>query len=248
MNEFRNKALGNIAIAVILVIGAVFSALIVTNGMVDIKSSRTSIIVTGSAKQQITSDLIVWSGSYHTQSPNLQEAYALLEANKEKVSAYLLEQGLSEDGFVFSAITTTTNYVLTDYGVYTSEIDYYDLNQAVTITSGDIDKISEISRSSTELLNEGIAFQSDPPQYLYTKLADIKVTMLAEATKDAKKRAEMIAENAGSKLGNLTYADMGVMQITPLYSNEISDYGISDTSSLEKEITAVVHCTFEIEQ
>ncbi|MDF2540255.1 MAG: hypothetical protein K0S76_3276 [Herbinix sp.] len=59
--------------------------------------------------------------------------------------------------------------------------------------------------------------------------------------------AEMIAENAGSKLGGLTYADMGVMQITPLYSNEISDYGISDTSSLEKEITAVVHCTFEID-
>ena len=98
----------------------------------------------------------------------------------------------------------------------------------------------------TELLNEGVAFRSDPPQYLYTKLADIKVTMLAEATKDATKRAGMIAENAGSKLGDLTYADMGVMQITPLYSKEVSDYGINDTYSLEKEITAVVHCTFEI--
>jgi hypothetical protein len=70
--------------------------------------------------------------------------------------------------------------------------------------------------------------------------------MLAAATTDATKRAQMIAENAGSKLGSLTYADMGVMQITPLYSNEISDYGISDTTSLEKEITAVVHCTFKI--
>jgi hypothetical protein len=36
------------------------------------------------------------------------------------------------------------------------------------------------------------------------------------------------------------------MQITPLYSNEVDDYGINDTSSLEKEITAVVHCQFEI--
>jgi hypothetical protein len=70
--------------------------------------------------------------------------------------------------------------------------------------------------------------------------------MLAEATKDARKRAEMIVENAGNKLGDLKYADMGVMQITPLYSNEVDDYGINDTSSLEKEITAVVHCQFEI--
>lgn len=40
------------------------------------------------------------------------------------------------------------------------------------------------------------------------------------------KRAEMIAENAGNKLGDLKYADMGVIQITPRYSNEVSDYGM----------------------
>jgi hypothetical protein len=81
---------------------------------------------------------------------------------------------------------------------------------------------------------------------MYTKIADLKVTMLAEATKDARKRAEMIAENAGNTLGKLKYADMGVIQITPLYSNEVSDYGMNDTYSLEKEITAIVHCEFEI--
>lgn len=32
---------------------------------------------------------------------------------------------------------------------------------------------------------------------------------------------------------------MGVFQITAVNSNEISDYGINDTSSIEKEITAV---------
>jgi hypothetical protein len=135
---------------------------------------------------------------------------------------------------------------VSDYGTQTNKIDYYDLSQTVTIRSNEIDKITEISRKATELLNEGVAFQSEAPQYLYTKLADIKVTMLAEATKDARKRAEMIAECAGSKLGGLKYADMGVMQITPLYSNEVSDYGVNDTYSLEKEITAVVHCKFEI--
>ena len=131
--------------------------------------------------------------------------------------------------------------------MYSSDIDYYELNQTVTISSGEIEKITDISRKVTELINEGIQFQSNSPQYMYTKIADMKVTMLAEATKDAKKRAEMIAENAGNKLGNLKYADMGVIQITPLYSNEVSDYGMNDTYSLEKEITAIVHCEFEIQ-
>jgi len=248
MNEFKNKTLCNIIIAIILVIGAIVSSLIVTNGIVEIKTSRTSIIVTGSAKQQITSDLIVWTGSFHTKSSDLQDAYTNLASNRSKVTKHLLNQGLKENQLIYSSISTIINYVISDYGMYTNEIDYYDLSQTITISSNEIDKITEISRNATELLNEDVAFQSNAPQYLYTKLADIKVAMLAEATKDARKRAEMIAENACSKLGGLTYADMGVMQITPLYSNEVSDYGINDTYSLEKEITAVVHCTFEIKK
>lgn len=246
MNHLNKRSISNIIVAIILVIGIVISSFIVTNGFVNIKKSRSNIIVTGSAKKQITSDLIVWTGSFNTQSPKLQDAYTKLEESRNKVMNYLVKQGIDKENLVFSSINTSINYVISDYGNITNDIDYYDLNQTVTISSDEIDKITEISRNATELLNEGVAFQSNAPQYLYTKLADIKVTMLAEATKDAKKRAQMIAENAGSEIGDLTYADMGVMQITALYSNEVDDMGINDTYSLEKEITAVVHCQFDI--
>lgn len=246
MNENKSKNICNVIIAIILVVGVIASSLILTNGVVAIKASKNSIVVTGSAKQQITSDLIVWTGSFNTQSADLKQAYSQLESSREEVMEYLVKQGVDQKELVFSSITTNIQYVMSDYGVYTNEIDRYNLSQTVTISSNQIDKITDISRKATELLNEGVAFQSDAPQYLYTKLADIKVTMLAEATKDARSRAQMMAESAGSQLGELKYADMGVMQITPLYSNEISDYGMNDTYSLEKEITAVVHCTFDI--
>ena len=247
MNETKGKGIYGIIIAVILVIGAITSALILTNGLVKIKSSSTDIVVTGSAKQQITSDLIVWSGYYSIHSEKLQDGYADLAISRDKVKKYLINQGLSEKDLVFSSISTMPTYVISDYGISTNKVEYYTLTQNITISSKEIDKVTDISRSATELLNEGVDFQSNEPRYLYTKLADIKVTMIAEATKDARKRAEMIAENAGSKLGDLKYADMGVIQITPQYSNEVSDYGISDTSSLEKEITAVVHCKFKVD-
>lgn len=240
------KGICCIAVSVILVIGIIVSAVIFTNGLVQIKSTRTKIMVTGSAKKQITSDMIVWSGYFSANSASLQDAYSILEANRKKVADYLVAKGLKEEELVFSSISTDPVYMLDYNGDYTNEIESYTLSQTVTISSAEIDKVAEVSRSITELLNEGVEFQSYDPQYLYTKLADIKVEMLAEATKDATKRAQMMVENAGSKLGGLKYADMGVMQITPLYSNEVSDYGISDTTSLEKEITAVVHCQFEI--
>ncbi len=246
MNENKHRTIGNIIVALILATGFVASAFIGINGLVEIKSTRTSIVVTGSAKQQITSDLIVWTGYFHAQSAVLKDAYTELETSRDKVKKYLAGKGIKEEDLVFAAISTNIFYITNEYGVTTNQVDYYDLSQTVTIRSGEIDKVTEISRNATELLNDGVQFQSYEPQYLYTKLADLKVEMLAAATKDARNRAEMIAKNAGSELGDLTYADMGVMQITPLYSNEISDYGISDTTSLEKEITAVVHCTFKI--
>lgn len=40
---------------------------------------------------------------------------------------------------------------------------------------------------------------------------------------------------------------MGVMQINPLHSTDVSHSGNNDTSSLEKEITAVVSAKFAVE-
>ena len=247
MNELKSKITSNIVIAVVVALAIVASSMLLADGVAKIKGDGSKIIVTGSAKQQITSDLIVWTGSFTAKSPALQEAYTKLEADKSKVMDYLVKQGVPKDKIVFSSINTNTYYIILPSGQNTSDVDYYELNQTVTISSEEIDKVTEISRKVTELINEGIQFQSNAPQYMFTKIADMKVTMLAEATKDARKRAEMIAENAGNKLGSLKYADMGVIQITPLYSNEVSDYGMNDTYSLEKEITAIVHCEFEIQ-
>ena len=39
---------------------------------------------------------------------------------------------------------------------------------------------------------------------------------------------------------------MGVMQITPADSNEVSDWGINDSSTIDKKITAVANVVFSV--
>jgi hypothetical protein len=68
--------------------------------------------------------------------------------------------------------------------------------------------------------------------------------MLAEATKDARARAEQIATQGGRAIARLHDADQGIFQITPLHSVATSWQGESDTSSRQKTITAVVTATF----
>ena len=81
-----------------------------------------------------------------------------------------------------------------------------------------------------------------------TKAGEAKIEMLAEATKDARARAEQIASQGGRTVKELRAAKMGVFQITPLYSGRASSNweGENDMSSLEKNISAVVNATFSM--
>lgn len=257
MNESKFKTYGNIIIALILSIAVVFSCFIGVNGLAEFKRKKYSINIKGYTKQQILSDWIVWSGYFDVQAENLKDGYSLLETDKVKVMKYLTDKkGFEEKDLIFSSISISERYSLNEYGGYTNEVIGYNLAQTVTISSDEIDRVTELSRNATELLNEGVQFQSQAPEYHYTKLEELKVSMLAEATQDATKRADLIAVNAGSKLGELTNAKLSSIQVTPLYSvpNDYYDwYGYSsyvdnDTVSLEKEVTVSVNCTFEVKR
>ena len=108
-------------------------------------------------------------------------------------------------------------------------------------------KIKDLSISLSSLVERGLDVQTDMPEFIYTKIDDIKIDIQSEAAKNAMIRAERIAESTGRRLGPLRNARMGVIQITPVNSTVISDYGMNDVSSIRKEITAVVSASFEID-
>ena len=70
--------------------------------------------------------------------------------------------------------------------------------------------------------------------------------MLTKASENARQRAESMVKATGNKIGFMRSAKMGVFQITPANSTEISDYGVNDITSLDKKVTAVVSASFSI--
>lgn len=233
--------------ALVIGVALVICAVLASNAVVRVKASQQTVTVTGSARKQITSDLIIWRGFVAHQSDDMSSAYAALKVSMGKLMAYLAEKQIPREQIVETAIQTYVLHPVNEQGMETAEIVGYRLQQGVEIRSAEVDKITRVSREATELINEGVPLESHPPEYLYTKLGDLKVQMLAEAAKDAKVRAEQIGEATGSEIGRVRAARMGVLQITPAFSNEVSDYGINDTSSLLKDITAVVTVEFEVE-
>lgn len=240
----KTKSIAIWITAAVVALSLFASASVVTYGLIKTRFQPNTITVTGSAKKQIKSDYVIWHASFGRQSAKISDAYNMLQDDLVKVEKYLSSKGLTKKDYTVSSINTVTINTILPNGVYSNNIEAYRLSQDIEIRSGDIDKITAISRESTKLIRDGVEFQSMPPSYYYTKIADLKINMLALATKDAKARAEKIAANSGAKLGELRSAKMGVFQITPLNSNEISDYGVNDTSSIDKEIMSVMNCVF----
>jgi len=231
------------AIAVALVLSTIVGAWAYTHA----KNGEQTITVTGSARKRIKSDLVVWRAGVSYQATQLSEAYKALSDNVPKVKQYLISKGVQENQITISSITSTTLHEKNSDGEETGQITGYSLRQELMVRSNDVDKIEKLAREATELINQGILLESNPPEYLYTKLGDLKIEMLAEAAKDAKVRAQQIASSTGSSIGSVRTAKMGVMQITPADSNDVSDSGMNDTSSLEKDITAVVNVGFAVD-
>jgi len=239
-----NKNLSAIVFAIAIVIfGIILSVTFLARN-----NALKTISVTGLGSKNFTSDLIVWRGNFKRQDINLKAAYSGLEKDREIIRNYLKEKGLSEQDFIFSSVNMIERQEAeySDGKYIGTRFAGYELNQDLEIESTDVEKIEKLSRSITEVINLGIAFYSQPPQYYYTKLSELKIEMIARATEDARVRAEQIAANAGAGLGGLKQARMGVFQITGQNSDEEYSWG-GVYNTMEKHKTARITMRLEFE-
>jgi uncharacterized protein len=198
------------------------------------------IVVTGSAKQRIVSDYLIWNLSVSTQQPSASKAAEQLAGWTSTIRSFLLNGGVTPDELTVQPISTAT---LTRSG----RVVGYRLSRRFEVRSARVREITDVADKTSELFAEGIPLAAQAPQYVYTKLSSLRPRLLAAATKDAQGRARVIVEATGAELGKLRGVDVGVFQVTTPNSTEVEDYGVYDTSTLQKDVTAVVNATFALE-
>jgi hypothetical protein len=238
----RNLLYGLTALAIALG----FGSCVIGRGLGEIRRPEEAITVTGSAKRPIRSDFVVWRAAVGIQSPSISAASNELRAEANKVRQFLRTNGVADSMLTIKPVETYAVPEVVESGRETGRIIAYRLTQQFEVRSSNVDAITALSQRASDLMAEGVALSSQSPEYLYTKLADLRVTLIEEATSDAKARAEAIAKSTDATVGTVRQARVGVFQITPRFSTEISDYGMNDVSAVEKDVTAVVHVTFAL--
>jgi hypothetical protein len=231
-----------------LATGISFASIVMARAWTRIHESQL-IDVTGSARKNVRADLVIWHASFSVEAPTLLAAQQQLTADRVRIDAWLAAHRLNEVSALPVQIRDLTVQRLeqTKTQQTTRETRVgYKLTQALVVRSPEVERLPRLAGGASELIEQGVSLASDGFEFIYTPVAGAKIEMMAEATKDARQRAEQIAQQGGRKLNQLQTARMGVVQINPLYSSATSWEGNNDTTSLEKTIIATVNATFSL--
>lgn len=242
-NRCRN---GLFLLGICLALGMVATAFIGATTYKEVRRAGNRISVKGFAEQRIVSDIAVWRGEVSAQSADLSAAYTRLQNDIERVRAKMGDLGVTGEALSFTPVRNSPQYEYSSNGQMTGRVLYYRLSAGYTVEGVDVKTVAEASRSVTDLIKDGVSINSYPPEYYVSNLEDTKIRLLGEATANARERAEQFAKGGGVAVGELTSARQGVFQITPVNSVDVAGYGRYDTSTIQKNIRAVVTVEFAI--
>ena len=238
-SKYNSKSI--IWASIIMALGLVLCAVVVSTSFMKVKGFGRTITVTGAAYKPITSDYAVWEGTISVTAATMETASTRLKADRRKTEAFLNKEGFVEENYEIKPVYIYKNFNRE------REITGYSLSQTVKVEMADVDRVTRLAKRASSLIEQGVEFNSSPPRYLFTGLDSLKLEMISAATENAKMRAEQLARTTGREVGSPTSARVGVFQIRPLHSQEVSGMGMSDVSSIEKEIVSTVHISFLID-
>jgi hypothetical protein len=239
-----------LVIALSLTVSLVASVLVAssayrTRGRLASDAAR-SITVKGSSRQRVRSDLAVWRIRVQGSGKELALAYAGVEDARAKVQAFLDGARIAGAKVELSPIQTEIHYKPDRSGEPTRTVDSYEMNRTFVVTTGDVEGVAGAAGTVTDLIKDGVLVFSGVPEFTYTKLADMKVAIFGDASRDARTRAEEIARSAGSRVGEVRWAQTSPLQVMKPDSTDVSGGGTYDTQTIEKDVFAVVTLTLAV--
>lgn len=208
-----------------------------------VRGYENTLSVTGSTKEHVTSDNVKWTieVNRHATEPKLKEANALIKEDLAAIHTWLIASGLDEAALTITPVNTIENY---DYKQQAAQPREYILRSTITVSSPLVDKVTTLAKTTDVLADKGIFINTVSLEYYYSKLTDLRVKLLGAAIRDARARAVEIAKADNKSVGALKSASSGVVQVLPINSADVSDYGSYDTQNIEKEVSLTVHAAF----
>jgi hypothetical protein len=207
--------------AVLIAAGLGFAGYMASEGLKQFRSADNFVTVKGLAQQDVEADLVIWPIKHTATGADLPATQQIVEENTQKTIAFLKSEGLTDADIVTRKIEVT-DLLAQAYRPDNAATSRFIVSETVIVRTQNINAVDKASANIGDLLKQGVSLVRDPnggstgyPEYVYTKLNDIKPAMIAEATKNARESAAQFASDSGTEVGGIREAWQGVFEIMP---------------------------------
>jgi hypothetical protein len=226
-----------------LAVAGVLIAHTVVAAVHDARHTRDTVTVTGSARKPISADVVQWNITVSREATTPAPAARGLRRDLAAVRAFLVGAGIPSAAITPSVVSTEPIVEMLSRKRIRRT---YRVSQSLAVQTRKLDVVQAASTHVGDLVARGIDVSPSSPAWISTELVRAKLEALAAATADAKQRAEILVKGLGGKLGHMRSTSLGVYQVTPRFSTDVTDYGVNDVSSRDKDVDAVVSATFDV--
>jgi hypothetical protein len=217
----------------------------VGNGVREIRTADRFVTVKGVSEREAKADLALWPIQLAVPDADLAAAQSRINQNIAKVTAFLRANGLDSTEIELQGLRVTDTFA-NPYNPAGRQGPRFVVQQTVMVRSEKPEVVLAASQKVGDLVNAGVVLSSGPewgpggPSYVFRRLNDLKPSMIAEATAEARKAAEQFAKDSKSRLGGIHRANQGVFLILPRdAAGNDAGPGMNESSQITKTIRVV---------
>jgi len=201
----------------VLALGLLLAGLFIGRGFVASRTADHFVTVKGLAEREVLADIALWPLRFVATHDDLGQAQAKIQRSKEAILAFLQRHGIEATQVELQGLEVT-DVLANPYRGGGPVESRYIIRQSLMVRSSDPVRIEAASQDIGELVEAGVILSaeggpSSGPTYLFTKLNELKPSLIAEATANARKSAEQFAKDSGARLGGIRQANQGSIQI-----------------------------------
>ena len=248
--DFKSYSNAIIVLGILLAIGMASAAFILGVQAKRAVAGQQSITVKGLAEKPIQADSATWTLSIAVTDANQRGALDKLAVERKVLEAFLIKQGLPKETWVWSVEGIADHYEEVFIKDTPRQMkNGFDAYQSVTVSSTDLAKITQANQAILQLRADNHPISAQPPEYLVSGLEQVKMSLIADATKNARARATEFVKQDGVKVGVMKSANQGAFYILAKGGEAGDDSygGVYDKSSIEKTARVVVTIVYNIE-
>ena len=212
---------------------------------------QQSITVKGLAEKPISADTAEWTIHIAVASPTQSDALQEVAKTREVVEGFLEKQCFTKEAWDVDVETLGPYYEEVVVGDNYRQVQKgFEGYQTIRIVTKDLDKIQKANKAFLELRAQNHPVMAYPPQYLVSHLEKIKMSLIADATKNARERATEFVKQDGASVGLMKSASQGAFYILPVGGLNDSDSqygGVYDKTTIDKVARVVVTVVYNIE-